>query len=347
MSKYDKNIPSVYSLISNLDNEEIKPVYFFFGEDHFTINNTIKLLQNKVDPLISSDFDREIINAEKKGDINEIIDLAYTYPFGSQKKLLIIKNFENLNNKKQLANYIKDTSESSVLIIANYGEISSTNSEPYKSLKAKNYIFQARELKGKDLQKWVASRAGKLGLKINSETLQILIEIVGEDKSLLEMQLQKIKTFLKERDEITHTELKNLSSATREYSIFDLLNSLGKGNAADSYKVIDNLIDNGKDLVFIINMLTKYFVVIAQSRELQQRNLSDYDAATAIGISKYYYQNCKNAQFFYDDSKLRRACKALYNIDLAVKTTSAEQKTLAIMLVQEIFSEKVDILKVV
>ena len=108
MAKFDKNILSVYTLVSEIENSELKPIYFFFGDDHFSINNTIKLIQKRIEPLISSDFDREIINADKKGDIGEILDLAYTYPFGSDKKILIVKNFENLNNKKQLNNYIKN-----------------------------------------------------------------------------------------------------------------------------------------------------------------------------------------------------------------------------------------------
>ena len=140
------------------------------------------------------------------------------------------------------------------------------------------------------------------------------------------MQLQKFKTFLGEKHEISSEDIKTLSSEMKEYSIFDLLNTLGKGNLSDSIKVIFNLLSHGKDLVFIINMLTKYISVISQSIELRGRKLSDLDAAKAIGVSKYYYQNCKNAQYFAAINRLQRASKALYHTDLALKTTSVDQK---------------------
>jgi len=333
-----KNTSSIYSLLSEFDINDIKPLFFLFGEDHFTINNAIKSISNKIKPLLTSDFDYETINVEKKTNIIDLIDLAHTFPFGSEKKLLIVKNFENYNNKKLLVDYLNNPSETTILVIANYDNISNLRSEPYSSMQSKSLMFEARELKGGELENWVKKRCDQIGFKINLENVKTILEIVGEDKSLLEMQLQKFKSFLPENEEITTDDIKKLSSATKEYSIFDLLNAIGKGKTTDSLKVINNLIDHGKDLIFIVNMLTKYFSVIAQSLELQKRKLSDIDASKAIGVSKYYYINCKNASYFRDESKILRASKALYNTDLALKTTNIDQKTLSTMLLSEIFT---------
>ncbi|MDX1699453.1 MAG: DNA polymerase III subunit delta [Melioribacteraceae bacterium] len=347
MSKYKTDIPSIYSLVSDSPGEALKPIYFLFGSDHFSINTVIKSLSSKIEPLISSDFDKETISVEKKSNISDLIDLAYTFPFGSEKKLIIVKNFENFNNKKQFESYVNDPSEKTLLIIANYGDISSLKASPYSLLEEKGYIFEARELKGIDLENWVTKRSNQLGFKIGNDSIRTLIEIVGEDKSLLEMQLQKFKTYLGDKDEIKSEDIKTLSSAMKEYSIFDLLNTMGKGNISDSIKVIFNLLSHGKDLVFIVNMLTKYISVISQSIELRQRKLSDFDASKAIGVSKYYYQNCKNAQYFGTESRLHRASKALYNTDLALKTTSIDQKTLSVMMLTEIFTENGNIYRII
>ena len=78
--------------MSELKNEKLKQIYFLFGEDHFTINNAIKNISKLVEPLLTSDFDYETISAEKKASLSDLLDLAYTFPFGSDKKLLIVKN---------------------------------------------------------------------------------------------------------------------------------------------------------------------------------------------------------------------------------------------------------------
>lgn len=65
MSKFYSNTASIYSLISELKTAELKPVYFLFGDDYLTINNAVKAISMSTEPLISSDFDRETISAEK------------------------------------------------------------------------------------------------------------------------------------------------------------------------------------------------------------------------------------------------------------------------------------------
>lgn len=342
MSKFNTNVSSVYSLVSELKSAELKPVYFLFGEDYFTINSAIRAISNIAEPFLLSDFDRETISAGKKSSLTDIIDLAYTFPFGSEKKLLIVKNFENFNNKKQLLDYIKNPSVTTLLVLANYGKISNLNSEPYKTLTNKKQIFEARELKGAELENWVKKRCKQLKFKINTESLKTLVEIVGEDKSLLEMQLQKFKSFLGDKEEIFVDDIKKLSSATKEYSIFDLLNAIGKGNASNSIKIINNLLDCGKDMVFILSMLTKFFSVIAQSIELEQRKLSDKDASKAIGVSIYYYINCKNAKYFKNENRLLQAANVLYKTDLSLKTTNVGEKTLAAIMVTNFFLDKIN-----
>ena len=86
-------------------------------------------------------------------------------------------------------------------------------------------------------------------------------------------------------------------------------------------------------------MLTKYFTVISQSLEMKKRKLNDNDAAQEIGVSRYYYINCKNASYFNDERKLFNAFFALFKTDLALKTTGIDQMTLATILLTEIFVE--------
>lgn len=336
MYRPKEKVPSVYSMVSELSKAELKSIYFLFGEDHFTINGAIKVIEEKAQPFITTDFDKEIISADKKDSISGLIDLAYTFPFGSEKKLLILKNFENYSNKKQLLSYIENPSETTILVLVNYGSIGNFKTEPYKTLLSKNMIFQASELKGRDLENWVKKRCTQLGFEITSESTKTLIEIVGEDKSLLEMQLQKFQSFLSDSKEITPEDIKKLSSATKEYSIFDLLNAMGKGNKVNSLKVLKNLLENGKDLIFIISMLTKYFSVISQSFELRQRKFSDEDASKAIGVSKYYYINCKNAPFFNSEKRIIHASKVLYETDLALKTSGIDEKSLSTIMLTNI-----------
>jgi DNA polymerase-3 subunit delta len=338
MYKKKETVPSIYTCISDLSGGTLLPIYFFFGEDSFTITSAVKAIEKKAAPLLTTDFDKETISAEKKANITSLIDLAYAFPFGSEKKLLIVKNFENYSDKKKFLSYIKSPSETTILVIVNNSKVN-ISSEPFKSLKKHNYIFEAKELKGVELEYWTKKRAKQLNLNVDTESVKMLIEIVGEDKSLVEMQLQKFRSFITTDNELTTEIVKSLSSGTKENNIFDLLNVLGKGNEKESLKIMNNLLEHGSSLVSIIAMLTKFLIVIARSFEIRTKIQNDWDAAREINISKYFYTNCKNATYFNNHYRLIKTVRVLYKTDIALKSSGIDEKTLSTLMLTEIFAE--------
>lgn len=328
--------PSIYAVKETLNPDKFLPVYYLFGEDTFAINNTVKLISKKLEPEIASDFDKETISADQGVNIAQITDLAYAFPFGSGKKLLIVKNFNSIKDKKKLLSYINDPASFTVLIITHPTKITNLTTEPYKTLFSKNYIFEAGKLKPEELADWLVKFVQQKKRKISLDNARAMIDIVGDEKSLLEMQIEKMDYYLPKGEEISLEVIKSLSSYTKEYSIFDLQNAIGRGDKATSLKVGYNLLDKGKEMPYIIVMLTKFVSIAAQSMELS--NYSDFDASKKIGISKYYYKNSKNAPFLKHHKRLYQVVNSLYETDLAVKTSSADQKTLFTMLISKIFA---------
>ncbi|MFC2133516.1 DNA polymerase III subunit delta [Bacteroidota bacterium] len=328
MAKGKISLPSIYTLSEYLKEDNLLPVYFFCGEDIFTIDNAVESVQKVVEPLLGSDFDRETISADKNQNITDVLDLASQFPFGGRKKLIVLKNFERINDKKSIAGYVKDPPEFTIFVITQNGNIADTKKEPYVSLIKRKFIFEARKLKGTELVQWLMRLAKKQGVKIDSDVAQALIDIVGEDKSLLEMQIQKLFDYLGRDKKVTFDLIKKMVAATKEYSIFDLQDALGKGDKAKSVEIVFNLMESGKEPVYIFTMLSRFITTIAQSLELSRMNMSDYDAAKKAGVSYYYYINCKKTNYFLNERRLLNASRALYEGDLTLKTSSIEAKTL-------------------
>ena len=323
-----KEIESIYNIKKYLQDNAILPIYFLFGEDSFTINNVIKIIEKKIIPLVTADFDIESITLTKDSSISQFIDLAYSFPFGNGKKLITVKNFEAINDKNLFLNYINDPAEFTVLIIAQYSKSAPLNQEPYKSLFAKNYIFEAREMKANELSEWMYKKAKVEKLNLSQAAGQLLLEMVGDSKAVLEMQLIKIATYSKPGDEITPEIIKSLAEITKEYSIFDLQNALGNGNKALAIEYAFNLIDSGNKMIAIIAMLTKYITNLTQILGIT----NDVEGVKAIGRSYYF---AKKITFLRNEKRLTNAAKALLEADIRLKTTAIDDKTnLAILIAQ-------------
>ena len=327
--------PSILEAIAEIKKRKFKPVYYFFGEDSYNLSYSLHLLEESFKHLLKSDFDKETIYSEDKL-MNEILGLASSFPFGSEKKLIIVKEAEKIKDKKPLKDYAFSPAEFTVLAFFHNGSITNLSTDPFKTLDANNFLYEAKELKGKNLIDWLIDAAEEKGKNLSEENARVLVDIVGENRSLLEDQLEKICIFLNEKKEISLESIQQVSSELKQFNIFDLQNAIGVKDKSKSLLIANNLLDNGAEPTFIISMLTRYFTGLAKITELKSKNVPDMEAARIVGTHHFYYPNYVKARTLYSDEKLVEVFRALLKADVSVKTTTADDKTIITLLVAEI-----------
>jgi DNA polymerase-3 subunit delta len=327
--------PSILDVIPSINKGNLKPVYYFYGEDYYLLQNALKAIETSASSFITSDFDKETFYGEGK-NLDEILSFASAFPFGSEKKLIVVKQFEKVKDKKALKLYAESPIDFTVIVFIHDGAISNVNSEPYKTLLAQNFLFEAKELKGKNLLKWLTGYVEKKDKSITEENAQMLMDISGESRTMLENQLEKIITFMNEEKEITFEHIQSLSTKLKQYSIFDLQNAIGKKEKDKAITIAFNLLDNGAEPVFIIAMLTRYFTGVSRVGELTQIKTTPQQAARIVGTHPYFYKDYQQARMNYSDENLTNVFRSLLKADLSVKTTSADNKNIITILISEI-----------
>jgi len=327
--------PSILDAIKEIKKRKFKPVYYFFGEDAYNLSFTLHTLEEAFQPLLLSELDKETIYSEDRS-INDILGLATAFPFGSEKKLIIVKEAEKIKDKKPLKEYATSPAEFTVLAFFHNGSITNLSSEPFKTLDADEFLFEAKELKGKNLIDWLISIAEEKDKKLSEENAQVLVDIVGESRNMLEVQLEKICIFVNTQKEVTIESIQQVSSELKQFNIFDLQNAIGLKDKSKALTVAYNLLDNGAEPTFIITMLTRYFTGLAKITELQSKNTPLQEAARIVGTHHFYYPNYLKARNLYSDQKLVEVFRALLKADVSVKTTSSDEKTIITLLIAEI-----------
>lgn len=327
--------PSVLNLQKTLNKKSLLPVYFLFGEDGFSLNKAVKDIEKFFAELGVSDFDKESISYRDR-NLSDIIIAAQAFPFGSEKKLLIVKDFDLRSKTKDLAEYVRNPADFTTLVLVYDGAITKFDNELFSALFDKSFIFEARALKGQDLVNWLTAFSEENGKQLSYENAQYLISLIGDDRSLIEPQMLKILNYVGDAEEITFEAVKNISSVTKEYSIFDLQNAIGEKDKKRSLEIAYNMLDTGKEFLYILTMLTKYFAGLAQVNELEKDKISPEIAARAVGTHRFYYPNYVKARKLYTDEQLANAVRALFNADLSVKTGSVDSKTLMTVLIADL-----------
>ena len=329
--------PSILDIFPSINKGNLQPIYYFFGEDYYLLQATVKAVEVAAAHFITSEFDKETFFGDSN-NLGEVLDFASSFPFGSEKKLIIVKQFEKIKDKNLLTRYAESPVEFTILVLVHDGLISNLNSEPYKTLSKNNFIFEAKELKGKNLIKWLVNFVIEKGKSISEENASLLVDISGDNRSMLENQLEKIFTFMNKENEITFKHIRELTIRLKKYSIFDLQNAIGKKDKGKAISIAFNLLDNGVEPVFIIAMLTRYFTGVARISELTKMNMPIPQAARIVGTHQFYYKDYQNARKIYPDKDIANSFRALLKADLSVKTTSADSKNIITILISEMLA---------
>jgi DNA polymerase-3 subunit delta len=333
--------PAIQDIENQLKQKKILPVYYLFGEDSYSVDITLDVIEKAVQPFITSDFDKEVLYGENQ-TLTNIIGLASTFPFGSEKKLVIIKQAEKLKDKKEkkeIISYFESPADFTVLVFLHEGTITNPTSEPFKTLTNQGYLFEARELKGKSLIDWLISTVEKNGKIISYDNAQLLTDISGENRNTLESQLEKIFIYVGDSKEITIDSIRGLSTSLKQYTIFDLQNAIGKKSKSAALKVVFNLLKNGMEPIQIIAMLNKYFTSLARLNELTAANTNEFQVARIMSTHPFYLKDYHSARRMYSDKHLTEAFSALLKADLSIKTTSLDDYTLISVLIAEIIPD--------
>ncbi len=340
MAAKKANIFNILQITKDIKKGVIHPVYLLCGEDSFGIDTALKAIDKAVQPFLSTEFDKDILyGADIKG-VEDIIKIASAFPFGSEKKLLVIKEFDKIKDKKNLTSYIENPADFTVLVLIHNGNVTSFSPQPFKILLEKNFCYEAKELKEEPLSEWIMLYAEEKRKKLSKENALLLIDIVGLNRNLLEIQLQKVIEYAGDEENISFESIKKVVSSLKENNIFDLQNAVAQRKNALAMKVAYNLLDNGNDASFIVAMMNRYFTGLAQLPELEMNKLPDQAIARIVGTHPYYLKGQKEVRKFYTDDKLLIVFNALHEADVSIKTTSADQKTIVTILLAKILTAK-------
>ena len=335
MAQSRKTAPSILEAVKNLKQGKVLPLYYLFGEDTYSLSLGIKAIEDAVSPFIISDFDRDICYSEDR-NLQDVINAARAFPFGSQKKLIIFKEAEKVKDKKLLEAYIPAPPEFTVLVLVHNGTITNLTSSPFNLLLENKFLFEAKELKGENLIEWVVELVRSKGRQISNENAMLLADISGENRSIIENQLEKIITFLDDKTEITFSSIKDVSASFKEYNIFDLQNAVFQKDKVAALKIVFNLLENGAEATYIVSMLTKNFIGLSQIRELNEKKIPDVEAAKIVGTHPFYLKNFQRAGVLFTNNDLIKASEALLKADVSIKTTSVDHKTIISLLIAEL-----------
>ena len=191
-------------ILEDIKTNTYERFYLFYGEEKYMIskmkNQLKKALVSEDDTMNYSYFEG------KRADAIEIVELAKTLPFFSDHRFLILD--ETGLGKKSDDTFIEGLKEASDTSVVLFIEDSvDKRSKIYKFLSKEGHAVCFESAGDKELSRWLISLLKKEGKQMSSATMRSFLYRCGSDMYTLKNELEKLISYVGEREEITIRDL--------------------------------------------------------------------------------------------------------------------------------------------
>ena len=253
------------------------PIHLIWGDDYEGTSREIEeIIQTIVDPVWKTFNHSQIDGNDPKQNFRALEEIQ-SAPLGNGGRVVLIRRSPFCNGCSiELANKLE---QSIKLIPDNTHLILNNSNKPDKRLKTTKLIQKTIQSDPQSNEKsfilplpWdingqrnlVINIGNIFNLKINNETIDLIVESIGNDSSLIKTELQKLALLAEATDkqfntnqpkEITSKLVKQLIQ-NNSTNALEIANCLLKGERAIALSKIKSLLENGEPALRLITTLT-------------------------------------------------------------------------------------------
>ncbi|MGB7293509.1 MAG: DNA polymerase III subunit delta [Thermodesulfobacteriota bacterium] len=315
MKKKISNRINTQILYSNLDNNVVRPVYFFTGEQTFLTEQVIDRLKKHI--LINNpELNYSLFHGDT-ASAADIISLAETYPMFGNKRLIILKNAEKLstNELKAFEKYFQSPSPFTCLVFQ------FNNTKGIENRNNENIFLVDTTVDKNNMHSSIREIAADCGHDITNEAILRLRSLLGENLQDIKTEIEKLSLYTAGKKKIDANDVGRITEKIKFGDIFQLLNSIAKKDMTNALRALLDLELKNEDPLSILNMLSWRFRLIWRVKELIEKRFAKEQILKEVKISPgalyYTREQAKNLTF----AELRKIMTSLYRVDKKLKTS--------------------------
>jgi len=295
--------------------------YLLYGTEIFLIEQELKKIINKykVDEISITKYDLSI------DSLKSILDDSMTISLFEETKLIVVNNSNIFNRGKNddyielLIQYLSNPNPGTVLVFINPSATIDSTKKISKLIKEKGVVKELNTTNPNELIKNICS-----GYKIDRECINLLIDRVGNNISIIENELKKLMIYKLEDKIITKEDIINLTSVNIDTDIFKFIDYIIQKDKDLAMKIYKEMIKQGEEPIKIIALLASKFRLMYQAVELTRSGCSQQDISSTLGVHIYPVKLAIQAGLKYNNKLLLNYLDKLADLDISIKTGKIE-----------------------
>ncbi len=323
-----------YEFIRQFHTLNRQPAYLIYGEDAFQKDIILKMIVEKYSDTEMDDFDfitfyGDEYPANKKPI--DVLEQLESLPFLTKNKIIVLKNFDKMtaDNLMMIAEYLENPVKTSLLILV--------GNKLDKRFKAGKIIADIAlniqcypPYNASSIMKWLNTELSRQKIKMETNALELFANSIELDFMIASTELEKLIIYTHNSRNISIDDVEETVGKSKKNKIFDLQNSIGKKNLKKALSIIENMFSHTSEKIgiYVVTMLTRYFITIWKVAILRDKNLSDSEI-TSRYLKNIYFKfrnDYLNAADHYSVNETKNILSILMNADYDLKSKNIDEK---------------------
>lgn len=322
-------------LKEDLKSKNFKRIYLLFGNENYLK----RYYENEFKKNVVADG-TEMINTNifegKSISPDSIIDASNTFPFMSDKRLVIVKHSElfqtgRKDDSNKIKDYISNMPESTCIVFIE-NEIDKRG-KLYKEVHLKGYDVELKSPKENELVSWIQNKFKKENKYISSKVAMYMLKTVGTDMDLLTTETEKLISY--SQSDISEMDIDEICSKSLETKIFTMLDAIGNKNCQKALNIYKNMVALKESPIKILTMIVRQFRLILQIKFLDEKKCTYDLMAQRLGIRNFTVKGFVEQSKNFSYQLLLKAMEDCLETDIAIKTGEISAETAVEILISK------------
>lgn len=290
-------------------------IYLLYGTKSFSIKKQVEKIEKNFDKFNISYYDLE------NDLMNLVTEDAKTLSLFEDKKLIICENanvFTGSTSKDAdiIEKYLHNPNPNTILVFIVNSEKLDERKKITKQIKKIGKVLEFND----NINIYDLVKNSLIDYKINKDTINLLINRVGNNPLTLESEINKIKIYKGNDTNITEKDILKLTNKNIDTDIFKLIDYIVKNNKNKALEIYNEMLKTNEEPIKVIIMLANQFRLMYQSKELLKKGLSEKDIATTLKVHPYRVKLALQNSREYDSKMLLEFISELADMDINIKT---------------------------
>lgn len=306
-------------IIRDIKQKKLSPVYFLYGDEPYFIDVVSDVLEAEVLNESEKAFNQLIIYG-KDTQIGSLVDEARQFPMMSDKKLVVVKEAQDLKSWDDLIPYLEKPAPHTVLVFCHKHKKPDKRTKFYRALEKSATVMESKALYENQVAAWVTKYISAKGFQMDTAASDLVTEYIGSDLTKVTNELDKICINLPAGSKITRQMVADQVGIIKEFNVFELSNAFGEKNFRKASLIVDYFAQSSKSgfLIPMIAQLHSYFYKVYIASCFSKE--ADASLAKMIGVATVYFiKDYRNAVKNYSREGLKNILRILMELDMKSK----------------------------